>query len=99
MKWTLVRYCTRPEKTEENAALIGKVFEELKARSPAGLRYIALRLLDGVFLHLVTTAEGATSVSILESFRAFQSGIKERCLDLPEFNEVSIVGSYRMLES
>ena len=77
--------------------LIGKVFEELKARSPAGLRYVALRLPDGAFLHLVTTEEWAASVSTLESFRAFQSGIKERCLELPEFNEVSIVGNYRML--
>jgi hypothetical protein len=97
MKWTLVRYRTRSEKAEENALLIGKVFEELKARSPAGLRYVALRLPDGAFLHLVTTEEGAASVSTLESFRAFQSGIKERCLELPEFNEVSIVGNYRML--
>jgi hypothetical protein len=33
----------------------------------------------------------------LEAFRAFQSGIKERCIEPPQAGEVTIVGNYRML--
>ena len=35
---TVVRYKTKPDRAEENQALIEKVFGELDARRPAGLR-------------------------------------------------------------
>ena len=53
MKRTLVRYRTKPEQAEENEHLIGKVFQELQAKSPDSVRYLALRLDDGTFLHFV----------------------------------------------
>ena len=99
MKQTLVRYRTKPEKAQENQRLIEKVFEELHTKSPKGLRYLALRLGDGTFVHFVSVEEGAPSVTTLEAFRTFQDGIKERCAEPPQAGEVTIVGNYRMLDA
>jgi hypothetical protein len=33
----------------------------------------------------------------LASFKAFQSGIRERCAEPPQVGGVTIVGNYRML--
>ncbi len=99
MKRTLVRYRTKPEKTAENQRLIEKVFEELHAKSPEGLRYLALRLSDGTFVHFVTVEDGAASVTALEAFRTFQSEIKERCAEPPQAAEATVVGNYRMLDA
>lgn len=60
MKRTLVRYKTRPDAADQNAGLIEKVFEELKATKPAGVRYLSLRLDDDTFIHFVETEEGST---------------------------------------
>ena len=51
MKRTVVRYKAKPEKVEENQRLIEKVFQELHAKSPGGVRYLALKLGDGTFVH------------------------------------------------
>ena len=44
MAVTIVRYRTRPERADENQALIEQVFAELRATAPAGLRYASFRL-------------------------------------------------------
>jgi hypothetical protein len=83
---------------EENERLIKKVFEELRAKSPEGIRYMALKLGDGSFVHFkIDTVEGADPIHDLEAFRSFQSGIKERCAEQPHAGDVTIVGNYRML--
>src|SRR5262245_19861390 len=97
MKRTLVRYRTRPEQVQENERLIGKVFQELQAKSPYGVRYLVLRLDDGTFVHFVETADGGTPIPSLEAFRSFQSGIEKRCIESPRSGDVTIVGNYRML--
>ena len=97
MKRTLVRYKTKPEQSAENVRLIEQVFRELNAKAPDGVRYLALKLGDGTFVHIVQTEDGATPIPSLDSFRAFQSGIKERCVELPQSGDATIVGNYRML--
>ncbi len=97
MKRTIVRYKTKPEKTEENERLIHNVFLELAARSPDGLRYAVFKLADGSFVHLVEGQEGTSSLTELEAFRAFSSGIKERCIEPPKVGDAVIVGNYRMV--
>jgi len=97
MKRTVVRYRTKPERAEENTRLIEKVFQELQAKAPDGVRYLALKLDDGTFVHFAVTEDGAPPIPTLEAFRAFQSGIKERCLEPPQPGEATVVGSYRML--
>jgi hypothetical protein len=100
MKWTVVRYKTKLESGQENERLIQKVFEELRAKSPEGVRYLALKLADGTFVHFSAfeTADGLSPIPRLEAFQSFQSGIKERCIEPPQSNDATIVGNYRMLD-
>jgi radical SAM superfamily enzyme with C-terminal helix-hairpin-helix motif len=97
MKRTLIRYKTRPDAAEQNAGLIEKVFEELKAAKPDGVRYLSLRLDDNTFVHLVEAEEGSTPLPSLDAFKAFQSGIRDRCIEPPLPSGVTIIGNYRML--
>jgi hypothetical protein len=97
MKPTLIRYRTKPEKTEENERLIKGVFAELRAKSPEGVRYAVLKLADGSFFHFVETEADPSPIPQLEAFRAFQSGVRDRAIDPPQSGEVTIVGNYRML--
>jgi hypothetical protein len=97
MKRTLIRYKTKPDAADRNAALIAKVFEELKATKPAGVRYLSLRLDDDTFIHFVEAEEGSTPLPSLDAFKAFQSGIRDRCIDPPAPSNATIVGNYRML--
>jgi hypothetical protein len=97
MKRTLIRYKTKPEAADRNAGLIAKVFEELKAAKPDGLRYLSLRLDDDSFVHFVEAEDSTNLLTNLEAFRAFQSGIRERCDEPPQARGVTIIGNYRML--
>lgn len=99
MKRTLIRYRTRPEMADKNAELIAAVFAELKAAQPDGVRYLSLRLDDGSFTHFVETeaSDGSSLLQAMASFKAFQSGIRERCAEPPQIGGVAIVGNYRML--
>ena len=97
MKRTLIRYKTKPDAADRNAGLIARVFEELKVTKPDGVRYLSLRLDDDTFVHLVETEDGATPLPALDAFKAFQSGIRERCVEPPLAGNATIVGNYRML--
>ncbi|HEY1722383.1 MAG TPA: hypothetical protein VGG27_14165 [Magnetospirillaceae bacterium] len=94
MRQVLVRYKTKPECADENARLIGEVYKELAAKAPVGLRYMTLRLPDGTFIHYATIPEGVPSVTALESFKRFDAGIKDRCVEPPVGAEPVVVGSY-----
>ena len=100
MKRTLIRYKTKPESADKNAELIAGVFAELKATRPDGVRYLSLRLDDDSFIHFVETeaSDGSSALPDLAAFKAFQSGIRERCLEPPQFGGFRIVGDYRMLD-
>jgi len=98
MKRTLIRYKTKPELADKNAELIAGVFAELKAAKPEGVRYLSLRLEDNTFVHLVEAeSDSANTLPGLPAFKAFQSGIRERCIEPPVAGGVTIVGNYRML--
>ena len=98
MKRTLIRYKTKPELGDSNAELIAAVFAELKAANPEGIGYLALRLEDDSFVHIVeNAADDSSALPKLAAFQAFQSGIRERCAEPPVARGVSIVGNYRML--
>ena len=100
MKRTLTRYKTKPEMAEKNAELVAAVFAELKASQPEGTRYLSLRLEDDTFIHIVETAtdDGSSPLPKLAAFAAFQSGIRERCVEPPLPKGASVVGNYRMLD-
>jgi hypothetical protein len=99
MRQTLVRYRTKPGSAGENERLIQNVFKELHAKAPDDIRYLALKLADGSFVHLVTVNDGSGDSPLpkLEAFRKFQADLKERLVEQPQVNEAAIVGDYRML--
>jgi hypothetical protein len=98
MKRTVVRYRAKPETAQENERLIWAVFAELRTKSPDGVRYLALRLGDGTFIHFSTIdGDRANPILQLEAFQSFQAAIKERCSELPQASDATIVGNYRML--
>ena len=97
MKRTMIRYKAKPEAADRNAGLVEKVFGELTAKAPEGVRYLVLRLEDDSFVHFVETQEGAMPLPSLEAFKAFQAAIRDRCIEPPVPNGASIVGNYRML--
>jgi hypothetical protein len=98
MRRTLIRYKAKPEAADKNAELVAAVFAELKAAKPEGVRYLALRLEDDSFVHLVETADdGPSLLPKLAAFQAFQSGIRDRCAEPPAPRGATVVGNYRML--
>jgi hypothetical protein len=98
MKRTLIRYKTRPDMADKNAELIAGVFAELKATKPEGLRYLSLRLDDDTFVHFVESdSDSGSSLQAMAAFKAFQSGIRERCIEPPQAGSATIVGNYRIL--
>jgi hypothetical protein len=97
MKRTLVHYRTKPEQAQENERLIEAVFQELRAKSPQGVRYLVLKLADGSFVHFTAVEHGASPVTALDAFRSFRSDIDARCVESPHAADATIVGDYRML--
>jgi hypothetical protein len=99
MKRTLIRYKAKPELADRNAELIAAVFAELKDAKPADVRYLSVRLEDDSFIHVVETEadDGSSALRQLASFQAFQSGIRDRCVEPPLARQATIVGNYRML--
>jgi hypothetical protein len=97
MKHKLVRYKVKPEAVAENRHLVEAVFEALQARAPEDVSYMVIELGDGSFVHLKTDlVEGAFELGELPAFQAFRHGIGERCEELPQSSEASIVGRYRI---
>ena len=96
MKTVMVRYKTSSlENAEKNAALIRAVFEELRAKAPAGIRYTASRMEDGVtFIHYATHEGPPDGLTQLPAFKEFQRELKSRCAEPPVVSELSPVGSY-----
>lgn len=100
MKQRLIRYKTKPELADRNAGLIAEVFRQLQAEKPGGVRYLALRLDDDSFVHIVETEaeDGSSPLPELAAFKAFQGGIRERCAEPPVVRGATVVGNYRMLD-
>ena len=97
MKWTLVRYRAKPDRADENQRLSAAVFDELKDKAPAGLRYAVFRLPDDTFVHIAMSDDSGPALTSFESFRAFQKDIRERCAEPPQPSAPVIVGNYGML--
>lgn len=95
MSSRVIRYTTKPERAEENAELIRAVFVELASTRPAGIRYNAYRLDDGVsFVHVVTLDGDDNPLMSNGAFAAFQKDIADRLVEGPVASEATVVGSY-----
>jgi hypothetical protein len=98
MKRTIVRYKAAPDRIEENKRLIEAVFQELHAQGLTGVRYAALALPDGTFIHMSEAEDDAPRpITSLDAFRTYVAGIAERCTEQPVPTAATIVGNYRML--
>ena len=95
-KSIMVRYKTSEAQADANANLVHAVFDELRARTPKGIRYATYRLSDGVtFVHVATLeTPDENPLAVLASFNAFQKELKDRCVEPPVFTDLSIVDSY-----
>jgi quinol monooxygenase YgiN len=99
---TLVRYKTKPDRTDENEALARAVHEDLRAAAPSGLAYLLFR--DGTeFVHLFVNArdDDAEILTGLPAFKAYVANILDRCEAPPEQTRLSmtLLESYGLLSS
>jgi quinol monooxygenase YgiN len=97
MKTLMIRYKVKKDQAAANEELVHAVFDEVRTRRPAGLRYATFRLDDGVtFVHIATMAEPAAGDALtgLPSFKAFQKNLHARCVEAPEPVELHPVDSY-----
>ena len=94
----VVRYTTKPESAEDNARMIREVFAELASQRPAGLRYAAFRLDDGVsFVHVAELDDASRNpLAASEAFAKFQAGIAERCAHGPTAADATVIGAYQL---
>ncbi|HXI46092.1 MAG TPA: hypothetical protein VNH13_07310 [Candidatus Acidoferrales bacterium] len=95
----MVRYKVRPDRADENEALVRAVYEELARKRPDGLRYATFRLPDGVsFMHVVIeTDEPGRILNDVAAFTAFVTDIASRCDEPPVATEIALVGSYGVI--
>jgi hypothetical protein len=100
MRRIVVRYKTRPERSEDNERLIAEVFRELAALTPDDVRYLVLKLDDDSFIHFATVEAdaGFSSLTALDAFRRFQAEVRERCAEPPRATNATVVGAYRIFE-
>ena len=99
MKRVMVRYKLKADNVEQNKQLVKAIFEELKAKQPAGLRYASFVLPDGVsFVHIasIETADGKNPLGMTDAFPLFTKDIKDRCEEPPVAVDLSEVGSYQL---
>jgi hypothetical protein len=99
MSSSMVRYKVRPDRADENEALVRAVYEELARKRPDGLRYATFRLPDGVsFMHVVIeTDEPGRILNDVAAFTAFVTDIASRCDEPPVATEIALVGSYGVI--
>ena len=96
MKTIMVRYKTAEAHAHANETMVRAVYDELRSRAPAGLRYATYRLADGVtFVHIAKLeTPDENPLVTLPAFKAFQKGLKDRCVEPPVVMELSAVDSY-----
>lgn len=97
MDTTVVRYKTKPERADENQALVEAVFAELTQNAPEGLTYASYRLADGVsFVHVASmqTTNGDNPLAATAAFKTFLQNIAERCVDAPIAVDAKVIGAY-----
>jgi hypothetical protein len=99
MKQTMVRYTVKPDRAEDNEALVREVYAELREKAPEGLQYATFVLGDGVsFVHVARydeNSDGNLVLTEMAAFKMFQSGLGERTDVAPAATPLREVGSYR----
>jgi hypothetical protein len=94
VRTVLVKYKTTPEHAAANEAAIHAVFDELRARAPAGFRYTSYRTDDATFVHVATVEAGKNPLLELAPFVAFQKQLEGHLVERPVTFEIHAVDSY-----
>lgn len=97
MSTHVIQYAAKStEAADENQELVARVFAELDADDPRGMRYATFRLADGVtFVHIVVHETDGNPLDHISAFAEFQKGFRERVGGPPSFSEATLIGSYR----
>jgi hypothetical protein len=83
------------DSAEENQRLVEQVYAELEAEQPAGLRYMTLRLADGVtFVHIAFRDPADNPLTRTRAFQEFQADLGQRITAPPLSSEATVVGAY-----
>jgi len=91
----VVRYETTMDAAAENQRLVERVYAELAEARPSGIRYLTLRLADGVtFVHVALRDGDDNPLARVRAFAEFQAGLADRVVGPPQPNDATIVGSY-----
>ena len=99
MNARMIRYTTKPGSADENQRLVEGVLAELAEKSPEGVHYAVFRGDDGVsFVHLLVSEGDDDTLTSLEAFATFQHAIAERWEESPTVTQMSLVGSYRVVD-
>lgn len=100
MGTVVVRYRAKPDRADENQALVEAVFAELNETDPGGVRYATLRLADGTFVHVADSDVEPNPLGSVAAFARFQQDIGDRCEPGhgPHVEEATVVGSYRVFD-
>ena len=96
MKATRVQYTARAEFVEENKKNIEAVMRELRAQNNSDVRYAVYVHDDGrTFMHLAqhNSVEAERFPTSLESFRHFQTRLKEHLEVAPKVEKFQLVAS------
>jgi hypothetical protein len=91
----MVRYRVRPDRVDENVALVRAVYAALADLTPDGFHYTTHRGDDGVTFVQLATDDGAFPLADVPAFRDFRDGLDERCQEPPVRLELTEVGAYQ----
>jgi hypothetical protein len=96
MASSMVRYKVRPDRADENEALVKAVYAQLARERPEGLHYATFKLPDGVsFMHVVfETDQPGRILGQVAAFKAFSADIESRCDEPPAVTELTLIGSF-----
>lgn len=97
----MVTYTIKPDRVEENEALVRAVYEGLREIGDPEVRYGTFKKEDGVtFVHLAffPSAEKQAVLSNSPAFKAFQAELGERCDVPPNPQPLQPIGSHGLFD-
>jgi hypothetical protein len=91
----IVRYQTTVDSADDNQRAVERVYQELAETAPPGLRYLTLRLDDGVtFVHVALRDGDDNPLTRSPAFAEFQRGLAARQAEPPQPTPATVVGTY-----
>ena len=93
----IVRYRVKADKVAENEGLVRAVYRSLHEIKDPDIHYATFKLNDGrTFVHIASfsSKEKEAVLTELDTFKAFQKGLKDRCDESPDNQPLTEVGSY-----